>query len=90
MGFGTMFPPKGECAPVIVGVLEKADACALERISDACLERAAMALYRCENDLPDGKPDDRGLLLRWNGMSEDERDKYTNRVLPVLEAFLDY
>ena len=24
------------------------------------------------------------------GMSEDERDKYTNRVLPVLEAFLDY
>ena len=47
-------------------------------------------LYRCENDWPDGKPDDRGLLLRWNGMSEDERDEYTNRVLPVLEAFLDY
>ena len=39
---------------------------------------------------PDGKPDDRGLLLRWSGMSEDERDKYTNRVLPVLEAFLDH
>lgn len=71
-------------------MLEKADAYALEHISDACLERAAMALYRCENDLPDGKLDDRGLLLRWNGMSEDERDKYTNRVLPVLEAFLDY
>lgn len=52
--------------------------------------RAAIVLYRCENDLPDGKLDDRGLLLRWNGMSEDERDKYTNRVLPVLEAFLDY
>ena len=51
--------------------------------------RAAMVLYRCENDWPDGKPDDRGLLLRWNGMSEDERDEYTNRVLPVLEAFLD-
>lgn len=90
LGFGTMFPPKGECAPVIAGVLEKADACALEHISDARLERPAMALYRCENDCPDGKPDDRGLLLRWNGMSEDERDKYTNRVLPVLEAFLDY
>lgn len=39
---------------------------------------------------PTASPDDRGLLLRWNGMSEDERDKYTNRVLPVLEAFLDY
>lgn len=52
--------------------------------------RAAMVLYRCENDWPAGKPDDRGLLLRWNGMSEDERDEYTNRVLPVLEAFLDY
>lgn len=32
LGFGTMFPPKGECAPVIAGVLEKADACALEHI----------------------------------------------------------
>lgn len=52
--------------------------------------RAVMVLYRCENDWPDGKPDDRGLLLRWNGMSGDERDEYTNRVLPVLEAFLDY
>lgn len=71
-------------------MLEKADAYALEHISDARLERSAMVLYRCENDWPDGKPDDRGLLLRWNGMSEDERDKYTNRVLPVLEAFLDY
>lgn len=56
LGFGTMFPPKGECAPVIAGVLEKADACALEHISDARLERSAMALYRCENDCPDGKP----------------------------------
>lgn len=90
LGFGTMFPPKDECAPVIAGVLEKADVYALEHISDARLERAAMALYRCENDWTDGEPDDRELLLRWNGMSEDGRDRYTNRVLPVLEAFLAY
>lgn len=90
LGFGTMFLPKDECASVIAGVLEKADGDGFEHIPDAKLERAAMALCRCENDWTDGEPDDRELLLRWNGMSEDGRDRYANRVLPVLEAFLAY
>lgn len=40
--------------------------------------------------VPTASPTTVDSLLRWNGMSEDERDKYTNRALPVLEAFLDY